>query len=76
MAELSREQRRAVLRERSFLTPAECGLLINRSKRTINLWIEAGLVTYQLPNRSQRYVRKADLMRWAVRHAKKPRADG
>jgi hypothetical protein len=71
---MNRAQQREELRERSFLTPAECGLLINRTKRTINLWIEAGLTTYVLPNRAQRYVRKADLFKWAEQHANKPRA--
>jgi hypothetical protein len=71
---MTRAQQREELRERSFLTPAECGLLINRAKRTINLWIEAGLATYVLPNRSQKYVRKADLLKWVEQHAKKPRA--
>lgn len=58
------EERRNQLRERKFVTPAEGAFLIRRDKRTVNRWIEAGLVVTYIGR--ERYVAKVELLRWAA----------
>lgn len=58
------EERRRLLLDREFWTPAEGALMIRRDKRTVNRWITAGLPTYPLGG--LRYVRASELREWAA----------
>lgn len=51
------DERRELLMQRAFLTPAEAAFLLRRDKSTVTRWIQRGLT---------QYVKADEVRRWAA----------
>jgi excisionase family DNA binding protein len=57
-------EKRAELRRRDYLTPAEGAFLIRRNKSTITRWIQHGLTAHRVG--AKRLIPRLELLRWAA----------
>ncbi len=68
---MTEDELRAVYRQRKYLRPSQAAVLIRKTKRTINRWIEAGLPVVLVAG--SRYVETAELLQWAADEERRTR---